>query len=139
MLANLIPVLGSLLDKVIPDPKLAAEAKLKALEMAQKGELANLDAEVRLALGQMEINKEEAGTDMFRGGWRPFTGWICALGLGTQFILAPTLTWVGHLVGSNIDFPVLDMSVLLTLLFGMLGLGTLRTQEKIRGVNSRMK
>lgn len=139
MLANLIPVLGSLLDKVIPDPKLAAEAKLKALEMAQKGELANLDADVRLALGQMEINKVEAGTDMFRGGWRPFTGWICALGLGTQFILAPILTWIGRLSGSNIDFPVLDMSVLLTLLFGMLGLGTLRTQEKIRGVNSRMK
>jgi len=134
MLANLIPVLGSLLDKVIPDPKLAAEAKLKALEMAQKGELANLDAETRLALGQMKINKEEAGTDMFRGGWRPFTGWICALGLGTQFILAPVLTWIGRLFGSNIDFPVLDMSVLLTLLFGMLGLGTLRTQEKLKGV-----
>lgn len=134
MWTSLIPVVGSLLDKVIPDPKMAADAKLKALEMAQKGELANLDADVRLALGQMEVNKVEAGTDLFRGGWRPFTGWICALGLGTQFITAPMLTWVSLLFGHNIAFPVLDMSVLLTLLFGMLGLGTLRTQEKIKGI-----
>ena len=76
----------------------------------------------------------EAGADLFRGGWRPFTGWICALGLGTQFIVAPILTWVSLLFGHNIAFPALDMSVLLTLLFGMLGLGTLRTQEKLRGV-----
>lgn len=134
MWGTLIPVVGSLLDKLIPDPKMAAEAKLKAVELAQKGELAHLDAEVRLALGQVEVNKVEAGADLFRGGWRPFTGWICALGLGTQFIVAPILTWVSLLFGHNIAFPALDMSVLLTLLFGMLGLGTLRTQEKLKGV-----
>lgn len=134
MWGTLIPVVGSLLDKLIPDPKMAAEAKLKAVELAQRGELSHLDAEVRLALGQVEVNKVEAGADLFRGGWRPFTGWICALGLGTQFIVAPILTWVSLLFGHNIAFPALDMSVLLTLLFGMLGLGTLRTQEKLRGV-----
>lgn len=78
---NLIPVLGSIVDKLIPDPKLAAEAKLKAIELAQNGELAKLDAELKLSLGQIEVNKVEAGTDLFRGGWRPFVGWVSALGL----------------------------------------------------------
>jgi len=73
---NLIPVIGSIVDKLIPDPKLAAETKLKAIELAQSGQLAQLDADLKQALGQIEVNKVEAGTDLFRGGWRPFAGWI---------------------------------------------------------------
>ena len=134
MLNLLIPIIGTLLDKVLPDPKMAAEAKFKIIELAQKGELAYLDADLKLALGQLEINKVEAGTDLFRGGWRPFVGWVSALGLAMQFIVSPILTWVGMLAGHNIAFPALDISVLMTLLFGMLGLGTLRTQEKLKGV-----
>ena len=73
---NLIPVIGSIVDKLIPDPKLAAETKLKAIELAQSGQLAQLDADLKQALGQIEVNKVEAGTDLFRSGWRPFAGWI---------------------------------------------------------------
>ena len=71
----LIPAVTSLLDKVIPDPQAKAAAQLKMLEMAQKGELAALDADMKLALGQLEVNKIEAGTDLYRGGWRPGCGW----------------------------------------------------------------
>ena len=134
MITTLIPIIGTLLDKLIPDPKTAAEAKIKAIELAQRGELASLDADVRLALGQIEVNKVEAGADLFRGGWRPFVGWVCAVGLAVQFVLSPILTWVSLLFGFGVQFPVLDMSVLLTLLFGMLGLGTLRTKEKLSGI-----
>lgn len=134
MITTLIPIIGTLLDKLIPDPKTAAEAKIKAIELAQRGELASLDADVRLALGQIEVNKVEAGADLFRGGWRPFVGWVCAIGLAVQFVLSPILTWVSLLFGFGVQFPVLDMSVLLTLLFGMLGLGTLRTKEKLNGI-----
>jgi hypothetical protein len=132
MLNVLIPLIGTLLDKVLPDPKMAAEAKLKIIEMAQKGELANLEADVKLAIAQTEVNKIEASTDIFRGGWRPFVGWICGLGLGIQFIIAPLFTWVSLLLGYGVVFPVLDSDVLMTLLFGMLGLGTLRTTEKLK-------
>jgi hypothetical protein len=131
---NLLPVVGSIIDKLIPDPKLAAEAKLKAMDLAQSGQLASLDAELRLSLGQIEVNKVEAGTDLFRGGWRPFIGWVSGIGLGMQFIASPLLTWVGMLAGHNVAFPALDISMLMTLLFGMLGLGTLRTQEKLKGI-----
>lgn len=130
----LIPAVISVIDKILPDPQQAAEAKLRAVEMAQKGELAQLDADVRLALGQMEINKAEATTDLFRGGWRPATGWCCVAGLAYQFILQPTLPWVAALFGATVPpLPAIDNETLLILLTGMLGLGGLRTVERVKG------
>jgi hypothetical protein len=136
----LLPALTGILDKIIPDPQAAADAKLKALEMAQKGDLAALDAEVKLALGQMEINKVEASTDIFRGGWRPASGWVCALGLFYTFLVQPLLPWIvaviGLMFGQTLDVPVLpniDTESLMVLLSGMLGLGGLRTYERIKG------
>ena len=135
----LIPVLGSLLDKFLPDPAAAAEAKLKMLAMAQAGELAALDADMKLALGQQETNTREAATgSLFIGGWRPAVGWICAFGLAYEFIVAPMLPWLMLAVfGKQLpDLPDLPMETLLTLLLGMLGLGGLRTVEKVKRVAS---
>lgn len=131
----LIPVLGSLFDKIIPDPEKAAEAKLKALELAQKGELAVLDADVKMALGQMEINKEEAKTDLFRGGWRPAVGWSCVAGLVYQFLAMPILPWIAAVAGFSVPpLPAIDNETLMVLLTGMLGLGGLRSFEKAKGL-----
>lgn len=130
----LIPAVVSVIDKVLPDPQQAAEAKMRALELAQKGELATLDADVRLALGQMEINKVEAQTDLFRGGWRPATGWCCVAGLLYQFILQPVLPWLVVLFGAAVPpLPSIDNETLMVLLTGMLGLGGLRTFERVKG------
>jgi hypothetical protein len=130
----LIPAVVSVIDKVLPDPQQAAEAKIRALELAQKGELATLDADVRLALGQMEINKVEAQTDLFRGGWRPATGWCCVVGLLYQFILQPVLPWLVALFGAAVPpLPSIDNETLMVLLTGMLGLGGLRTFERVKG------
>lgn len=134
MIAALLPIIGTVLDKILPDPQAAADAKLKALEMAQKGEMAALDADMRLALGQLEVNKVEAGTDVFRGGWRPACGWVCAFGLGYTFLLRPLLPWLVQVAGWNVPaLPAIDAEALMALLFGMLGLGGLRTFERIRG------
>ena len=130
----LIPAVTQVLDKIIPDPQAAADAKLKALELAQKGELAVLDADLRLALGQLEVNKAEATTDMFRGGWRPAVGWVCVVGLAYQFIPQPVLPWVVALFGAQVPpLPAIDNETLMVLLTGMLGLGGLRTFERVRG------
>lgn len=131
----IIPIIGSVLDKVLPDPKAAAEAKLKALELAQKGELAALEADMRLALGQLEVNKAEAAApDPFRGGWRPFAGWVCGVGLLYEFLLRPLLPWVATLAGADVPpMPEIDMGPLMTLLLGMLGLGGLRSWERVAG------
>lgn len=127
-------ILPDLLDRVLPDPAQANEAKLRVLELAQKGELAAMDADMRLALGQMEINKAEASTDLFRGGWRPACGWVCAAGLAYTFLLRPVLPWVAGLFGSNVEpMPDIDTDTLMVLLTGMLGLGGLRTVERIKG------
>lgn len=134
LLTGLISLLPEVLDKILPDKEKADEAKLKLLELAQKGELAVLDADMKLALGQMEINKEEAKTDMFRGGWRPAAGWVCVLGLGYQFILSPILPWLFNAFGVVLPpMPPIDNDTLMTLLGGLLGLGGLRTFERIRG------
>ena len=130
----LIPAVVSVIDKVLPDPQQAAEAKMRALELAQRGELAALDADVRMALGQMEVNRAEAQTDLFRGGWRPATGWCCVAGLAYQFILQPVLPWVVALFGAEVPpLPAIDNETLMVLLTGMLGLGGLRTFERVKG------
>jgi len=131
----LIPAVTSIIDKLIPDPQAQADAKLKMLDMAQKGELAALDAEMKLALGQLEVNKVEAAApDLFRGGWRPGAGWACVFGLVYQFFLMPILPWLAAVIGLDVPpLPAIDSETLLTLLFGMLGLGGLRTFERIKG------
>jgi hypothetical protein len=129
-----LPLITSVLDKVLPDATAAADAKLKALELAQRGELAVLDADTRLALAQLEVNKVEAGTDLFRGGWRPAVGWVCVLGLGYQLVLRPLLPWAVKVCGADVpDLPSIDTETLMVLLTGMLGLGGLRTFEKVKG------
>jgi hypothetical protein len=135
LITALIPVLGTVLDRIFPDAEKAAAAKVKVMEMAQAGELAQLDADVRLALGQMEINKAEAASsDSFRGSWRPLIGHICALGLAYTFLVQPLLPWLVALSGATVPpLPALDSDVLMTLLMGMLGLGGLRTFERVKG------
>jgi len=131
----LIPAALQIIEKVIPDPAQAADAKLKALELAQRGELSALDADVRLALGQMEVNKVESATDIYRGGWRPAVGWLCASGLAYQFLLQPLLPWCAALSGAAVPpLPAIDNDTLLVLLTGMLGLGGIRSWEKVKGV-----
>jgi len=134
MWAALIPVVGSLIEKLIPDPKTAAEAKVKLFELAQAGELKVLDSELQIALGQISINREEAKTDTFRGGWRPATGWVCVAGLFYQFLLTPLLPWAVTVAGYSVpELPKIDNESLMVLLTGMLGLGGFRTFERIKG------
>lgn len=127
-------VLPGLLDRIIPDPQKAAEAKLEMLKMAQAGEFKEIDSQVQLALGQMKINEEEAKSEsLFKSGWRPAVGWTCVGGLFYQVLVRPLLGWVAVNVWGWSLPPSLEMDTLGTLLFGMLGLGAYRTVEKVKG------
>lgn len=96
-----------------------------------KQEKAELIAEINKA--QLEVNKVEAGhTSKFVSGWRPFTGWICATALGYHYILQPLLTFILYSSGNQIELPVFDMTTLTTVLLGMLGLGGMRSFEKVK-------
>ena len=132
---DFLPTIAKIIDKLIPDPQAKAQAQLDLLKLQQAGEFKELDAELALKLEQIKVNALEAQSpDLFRGGWRPFVGWVCGTGLAVQFLVAPLATWAAALYGHAVAFPSLDMGTLLTLLGGLLGLGTLRTTEKIKGV-----
>jgi hypothetical protein len=85
--------------------------------------------------GQLEINKVEAvNPSVFVSGARPYVMWICGIGLTMQFLVSPVLIWGSALFGKTLILPPLDMGTLITLLGGLLGLGAMRTVEKIQGV-----
>ena len=97
-----------------------------------------LAAAVMVVQGQIDINKEEAkNPSLFVSGWRPSVGWVCSAGLAVQFLILPMAQWSLILMGKNVTLPSLDLEVLITMLGGMLGLGGLRTAEKIRGVAAK--
>lgn len=134
-IAALIPVLGNMFDRIFPDPKAAAEAKVQIMEMAQRGELAQLDADLKMATGQMEVNKVEAGhQSLFVAGWRPAIGWVCGAAFAFKFVVGPSVAVLMAALGHPIMLPEFDFSEMSTILLGMLGLGTLRTVEKVKGV-----
>lgn len=131
---TVVGIAGKVLDRIFPDPVAQANARLELLKMQQSGEIEQLHADVQLATNQAEINKEEAkSTNIWVSGWRPFIGWVCGSGLAVQFLVGPMATFLAGLMGHVLLFPVLDMGTLLTLLLGMLGLGGMRTYEKIKG------
>jgi hypothetical protein len=130
-ISSILDVGKVLIEKLIPDPKAKAEATQKLLELQQSGDLA-------VIAGQIEINKAEAGNrSLFISGWRPFVGWVCASGLAIQFIVGPLLMWGSAALGHPLVLPPLDMSTLMTLLVGMLGLGGMRTVEKLNNVAAK--
>jgi len=86
---------------------------------------------------QMAINAVEAKSrTLFVAGWRPFVGWVCGMALAYQYLLNPIIIWIVTIAMDNPELPpALDMSVMMPVLLGMLGLGGLRTAEKIKKVS----
>jgi hypothetical protein len=120
--------LTALIDRLVPDKAANDAAKANLAQMALSGEL-------QAVAGQIQVNLAEAGSkSLFVSGWRPFVGWVCGVGLASQFLLRPLVTWGAALAGHPLEYPSLDMGTLMTLLLGMLGLGAARTVEKINGV-----
>lgn len=127
-LGSLVGPVTGLLDKFIEDKdvknKLAHDLSTMAERHAQE-----------LAKGQLEVNKTEAAhKSLFVAGWRPAIGWICGLGMASNFLLIPIANFVLALTGSAIVIPLLDTGEMMPVLMGMLGLGAMRTYEKKQGV-----
>ena len=128
LIPALVPALGTLIDRLIPDK---AEAERARLEM----EAALVNAANQAALAQVEVNKIEAGhSSVFVAGWRPSIGWVCAAGLAWAFVAAPVVSWGMVVFGVKAELPDIQTDYLLELVIAMLGMGGLRTFEKMRGV-----
>ena len=129
MLQALIGPVAGLLDKFIEDKDtknaLAHEISTMAEHHAQE-----------LAKGQLEVNKVEAASQsMFVAGWRPAVGWVCVLGMASNFIIIPMANFGLALAESGVTIPLIDTSTMMPVLMGMLGLGAMRSVEKVRGVS----
>ena len=122
---SIIGVAGKVLNKFVVDKDLKAK----------------LEHELKTAfhdanLAQIDLNKQEAAhKSMFVAGWRPFVGWTCGVALAYHFVIAPFLGFTLKLSGIETPIPEFEVSQLSTILMGMLGLGGLRSYEKMKGVH----
>jgi hypothetical protein len=124
----IIEIGARLLDKIIPDKDAREKAQFELIKASQ-------DQDFQLALGQLQVNTEEAKSpSTFVSGWRPFIGWVCGIALTYNFLIYPLMLWFIAVYGSDIKPPPLFSEYLMELVMGMLGLGTLRTFEKWKGV-----
>lgn len=124
---------SKIIDRVWPDPAQRDAAKLELLKAQQAGEFRAEDRALEIAKGQIDVNKAEASSEsVFVAGWRPAIGWTCGAALAFKFIGGPSAVVLMAMLGHPITLPEFDFSEMSTILLGMLGLGTLRTVEKIK-------
>ena len=121
IVASLVGPVTGLLDKFIEDKD---QKNALAHEIATMSERHAQE----LAKGQLDVNKTEAAhKSLFVAGWRPCIGWVCALGLFYNTIVA-------NLLGIWVEVPEIDTTLLVPVMMGMLGLGAMRSYEKVNSV-----
>tara|TARA_R110000796_G_scaffold37983_1_gene95952 strand:- start:214 stop:600 length:387 start_codon:yes stop_codon:yes gene_type:complete len=119
-----IEAVAGIVGKFIPDP-----------EQAAKAEAALRDSLVSWDKGQLDVNKAEAThRSIFVAGWRPFIGWTCGAAFAYHFVFQPIILIILKANGVEFELPEFDMAALSSVLMGMLGLGGLRTFEKLKGL-----
>lgn len=120
----ILDVGGKLLDKFVPDPQAKAAAQIELIKLAQSADLA-----------QIGVNQQEAGsTSVFVAGWRPWIGWVCGAAFAWNFVGISIARFALEVAGRQVALAPADLTEMMPVLLGMLGLAGLRTQEKIKGV-----
>ncbi len=136
MLPLLIPFLGPIVDKLvglIPDPAAREKAKMEVELQLATQENDMIKAFLASDQAQAAINAEEAkNPNLFIAGWRPFLGWTFGSSFAWVYVLQPIISFILNAVGHPIVLPTLDMSQMMPLVTGMLGLAGMRTYEKIK-------
>jgi hypothetical protein len=134
LLSGLFDLGKGLIDRLFPDPAAKAAAQLELLKMQQAGDLAQLAADTDLAKLQIQTNIAEAAGNWFTAGWRPCIGWVCGAGLAYAALIEPFARFIAKVwFGYTGEFPVIDTTLTMQILMGMLGLGAMRSVEKVKG------
>jgi hypothetical protein len=133
-LGSVFDFASKVIDKIFPDKTAAEAAKAKMLELQMQGEFKQLENEYNIAIQQIAVNLEEAKSEVWwKAGWRPFIGWVCGISFTYNYVFMPFIVWVTlNFYPQAPPMPTLDMGELTTLLFGMLGLGAMRTYERTK-------
>lgn len=117
----IISTVGTVVSRIWPD------------KTAQ--ETAELTAALQQELAQSLINQKEAeSSNLFVSGWRPCIGWVCGLSFAWQFFLQPIVVFILAIFGIHLVLPIFDAGTFMPVLLGMLGLGSLRSYERVQGV-----
>lgn len=124
LLASLIHPVSKILDKAIPDQDLKRKLSQELATMAERHAH-------DLAMAQIDVLKEDAKGNWFQSSWRPLIGWICGISLGVNYLVSPICA------GFGVVIPQADMSVMMPLLFGMLGIAGMRSYDKTKGTDSK--
>lgn len=128
LLPTLLPEAVKILDKVIPDKDAAQKAAQAVLDKV-------VDLTAKSDERQTDVVKIEAASDdKFTSRARPFILWVCGAAFAWQYVVAPMVMWIGFVIGHPLPKPPTFDSGVWELMFGMLGLGGLRTYEKVKGV-----
>lgn len=131
LLTALIGPVTGLLDKFIEDKDKKNAIAFELATMAEKHAQ-------ELSAAQLEVNKVEAAhKNLFVAGWRPAVGWVCCLGMASNFIVVPITNFILAITNTNIVVPLIELSEMMPVLLGMLGLGAMRTVEKAKGVHGK--
>lgn len=128
LVPQLLPAVTDIVGRFLPEDK----EKRAAAERAIKAQLTEHLAKVDMA--QIEVNKAEAKGNWFQSSWRPLTGWTCAASLAWTYLFHPIASFVLAQYGVLVDLPALDMSAMMPILLGMLGLSGIRSYERTKGV-----
>lgn len=143
-LGGVVSAIAQGIDSLVTsdEERLRAAIDMRKLDLDERRiDLDGYRVDADLLKGQQEINKAEAQhASVFVAGWRPALGWMCVFGLGYQYALYPLLTWAwaamqapGWIPADLASPPALDLSELMTLLLGMLGLSVNRSWDKHKG------
>jgi hypothetical protein len=130
LLPSILPIVSDVVGRFLPEDKNARAKAEREIEKQLATHLAKID------LAQLDINKAEAShRNVFVAGWRPFIGWSCGVALAWTYVVTPILQFILAQTGNLVDLPAMDMSQMMPVLMGMLGLGGLRTFEKFKKVS----
>ena len=131
IIGDIIGIVKDLAGKAIVDKDKKNEILYKLQELEDKADQ-RFHEEL---MGQIEVNKvEAASSSVFVAGWRPFIGWVGGVGLAYSFVLSPFIEFIARANGYVGDMPMPDAGQLMTLILGMLGVGAMRSYEKVKGV-----
>jgi hypothetical protein len=138
-LSAILNIANNVIDKIFPDKDKADAAKLEMFKLQQQGAFQEIQNQFQLQMKQMEVNAVEAANpSLFVSGWRPAVGWVCVAAYCYNYVAMPLIVWAAKWYDAAAPSMItLDTGELTTLLFGMLGIGTLRTIEKVKNVSGK--
>ena len=130
LITTLLPSIMDVAGRFLPEDKEKRAEAEREIEAKLAESLANID------LANLKINEADAKSgNWFQSGWRPFIGWSCGFALAYTYVMQPILTFGLAQAGYLIDLPAVNLGEMMPVLMGLLGLGGLRTFEKVKGIS----